>query len=189
MTAVPVRRLAIGPGVPVPADCPWTLDVLGRPAFAAVVRGEPGPQGSKSGFIRQGKVVMVESSKKVEPWRKLVAATARGITGPSWVPLNGPLIADMVFTWAKPKGSKAWEAWHPRYPDLDKLLRSTFDGMSAGKVWADDARVVALRRAEKLYEGSFDTDALPKGQIGAVIRVWTLPEALEQRLRDAAAAR
>lgn len=37
------------------------------------VAGIPAPQGGKSGYIRGGHVVLVESSKKVKPWRAAVA--------------------------------------------------------------------------------------------------------------------
>lgn len=188
---VPARRVvrAWTPGVPTPTPAPWSLAVLGHPKLALIVRGMPGPQGSKKavGRSKNGRVILAESSKKVDPWRNAVAAAARAACGPGWVPLDGPLIADIVFTWPKPSTAAEWEAWHPRYPDLDKLLRSTFDGLGQGDAWADDARVVALRRAEKVYPGCGDPDALPPGQTGAVIRVWTLPESIEQYRREAAA--
>jgi Holliday junction resolvase RusA-like endonuclease len=35
-------------------------------------------------------------------------------------------------------------------PDLDKLIRSTCDGITRGKLWVDDARVVRIE-AEKQH--------------------------------------
>lgn len=193
MTAEPVPavrvRRALGRGVPAATESPWTLDVLGQPALALIVRGMPAPQGSKDPFIdKAGNARVRESSKAVKPWRTAVQAAVMAVLPPGWKPLDGPLIADMVFTWPKPDTAAEWEAWHPRYPDLDKLLRSTFDGLKQGGAWADDARAVALRRAEKLYPGCGDPDALPSGQTGAVIRVWTLPAHIETTRREAAKA-
>jgi Holliday junction resolvase RusA-like endonuclease len=43
---------------------------------------------------------------------------------------------------------------HTKRPDLDKLLRATFDAVTAtGRVWADDSQVVKVT-AEKLYTPS-----------------------------------
>jgi len=169
--------------VPVPGEGPWTLEVLGEPAAALIVFGEAAPQGSKR-HVGGGR--MIESSKKVAPWRKAVyeAARAQSIDwcdqGHVWDPLDGPLVADFVFTMPKGSTLPKWRDWHDKVPDLSKLARSTEDALT-GVVWADDARVTAYRRLEKRYVGSDDPDTLPIP--GAVIRVWTVPTPLIEARR------
>ncbi len=139
-----------------------------------VVYGIPAPQGSKSfKGLRDGRALLVESSKKVKPWRAAVRTAAVVATSavPGWVPLDGPLVAAMVFTLPKPVSApKRRRTWPMRYPDVSKLCRATEDAMS-GVVWADDARVVEYRRLAKAYPGE------ARGALdmpGAVIRVWRM---------------
>lgn len=184
MSTLAVPRLPAHNVAPRPTETPWTLDALGDPALSFVVYGVPGPQGSKKEVgkfkhgPRQGRAILVESSTKVEPWRRRVgkiASTATGAHG-DWTPLEGALVVDMVFTLPRPKTfpSKDLRRIHglpTTYPDLSKLLRSTEDALT-GIVWKDDARVVAYRRDAKVYVGAEDPDALREP--GAVIRVWTV---------------
>lgn len=174
---------------PPDASPALSLAVLGPPLFSAIVYGEPAPQGSKQGFavtrgkkgakVYTGKVAMVESSKKVEPWRSAVASIAkprtRELAGPGreWELLDGPLVADMVFTMPPPQKMPKGRQYPHVIPDLSKLLRSTEDALSK-IVWHDDARVVAYRRLAKVYAGFGDPDALTAAP-GAVIRVWRAP--------------
>lgn len=158
----------------------------GRPAIEIAVYGAPGPQGSKR-HVGQG--VMIESSKKVKPWREAVKQAAldlvlvAGDTGQltAGFPLDGPLVAEMAFTFARPKGHyRTGRNAHllrdsaPPYPavvpDLSKLIRSTEDALTDAGVWADDARLVAYHQPRKVYASSADPDALHAP--GAVIRIW-----------------
>jgi Holliday junction resolvase RusA-like endonuclease len=126
-----------------------------------VVRGDPAPQGSKSfkGLSKSGKGIMVESSKRVRPWRQDVVAAAviamRGLE-----PLKGPLIVRMVFTLRKPNGLSKRRIHFPmRTPDLSKLARSTEDALTTAGVWEDDARVVEYSRLAKVFPNE-DPEAL-----------------------------
>lgn len=158
-------------------------------ALRIVVAGLPAPQGSKR---HVGRGVMVESSKKVKPWREDVRAATLAAIGcdcpdscgglmPGY-PLDGPLVASMVFTFARPKSHyrtgrnahllRDGASVRPSgLPDLSKLLRSTEDAITSAGGWRDDARVVEYRRAAKVWAGE-DADALSVP--GAVIRVWPL---------------
>lgn len=178
--------------VPAPTDSPWSLDRLGEPVLSLTVFGEPAPQGSKTGRAiykgkgeaRQftGKVAVQESSKKVKPWRGSVAAIAKAETAriaaeSGWLPIDGPIIADMVFTRPKPQrfaanDQRRLHGMVTTTPDLSKLARSTEDALT-GIVWTDDSRIVAYRRLDKVYEAAEDADALQ--QPGAIIRVWVAP--------------
>ncbi len=156
--------------------------VPGAPAITILVRGTPAPQGSKRHL---GNGVMVESSKKVKPWRKAVkyaALDAIAAGHDQWRPLDGPLRARMVFTFARPKshyrtGRNAHllrdgaPARPTGYPDASKITRSTEDALTDAGVWVDDARVATLE-IEKRYAGDSSGDILPVP--GAVIHIWRL---------------
>ena len=156
------------------------------PGITITVYGLPAPQGSKR---HVGGGVMIESSKKVKPWRQDVKQAAldavAGLSG--WTPLDGPLIASMVFTFVRPKGHyrtgrnahllrDSAPARPSVTPDLSKILRSTEDALT-GVVWADDARVVGYRQLGKWYAGADAPDVLTMP--GCVIRVWPLGEVAE----------
>lgn len=146
--------------------------------------GLPAPQGSKKyvGHRRNKQTgkelpVLVESSKKVTPWRRVVAQTA--LTVRPKVLLEGPLVADMVFSMPRPAGHfgtgrnagrlKPSAPLVPSVmPDLSKLARSTEDALT-GLVWRDDSLVVAYGRLAKVYVGADDPDALDRP--GVVVRV------------------
>ncbi len=107
------------------------------------VRGIPAPQGSKR---HVGHGVMIESSKKVKPWREAVKAAAieamqkRGITQP----FGGPLQAVIIFALPRPRAAPKSRIYPDRKPDLDKLLRSTLDALTDAGLISDDSRLVAL---------------------------------------------
>jgi Holliday junction resolvase RusA-like endonuclease len=160
---------------------------MNEAAITITVHGVPAPQGSKK---HVGNGVMIESSKKVKPWRQDVkyAALAQAATIPGWTVLDGPLAAAITFTMARRKGHyrtgrnahllrDAAPARPDGMPDLSKLLRSTEDALT-GIVWKDDARVVEYRRLGKWYAGDPAVDVLPVS--GCVIHVWQLgqPEAV-----------
>jgi Holliday junction resolvase RusA-like endonuclease len=165
-------------------DCPVpaaTTAAGPRPAITITALGLPAPQGSKR---HVGNGVMIESSKKVKPWRQDVKHAAIDATGafPDWTILDGPLAVSMVFTFARPKGHyrtgrnahllrDAAPVRPAGMPDLSKIVRSTEDALT-GIVWADDARVVEYVRLGKWYAGTDAPDVLAVP--GCVIRVWPL---------------
>lgn len=109
------------------------------------VEGEPAPQGSKNGFVKNGRVVMVESSKKVKPWREAVAWQTKAKVNE---PMTSPVEIALVFHLPRPKS--VTRKWPSVKPDLDKLIRSTFDGLTTGGLYTDDALVIAVS-ASKQY--------------------------------------
>lgn len=129
------------------------------------VPGIAAPQGSKR-HVGGGR--MIESSKKLKPWREAVRKAAAEHAPDT--PFDEAVRATVHFYLPRPKRSRFGK--HPAgVPDIDKLLRSTFDGITAGKLWVDDSRAVRVI-AEKHW-----TDDKP----GASITV----EPLWERLRDA----
>ena len=138
------------------------------PDVELVVLGLPGPQGSKSpkGRDGRGRVILVESSKKVAPWRDSVAWAARQAMA-GRPPIDGPVRCQMVFVFPRPKSRKR-TALHDRKPDLSKLIRSTEDALTTGGAWADDARVVEYVETGKVYAGATGLGI----NSGAVVRIW-----------------
>lgn len=126
---------------------------LGNASAAAITIWVPhiaAPQGShRQGF---GKSVR-ETNPRTEPYRQAVAdACERWIEdfGLPWDPFDGYLECLMVFHMPPPPKSAPDRRWPNTVPDLDKLIRSTFDGITRGKLWKDDARVVRVA-AEKVH--------------------------------------
>ena len=137
------------------------------PALVAAMKvrvyGIPAPQGSKKGFVRGGRVHLVESSAKVSPWRQDVVHAALAVKGHSPTPaLDGPVRLTIVFYLPKPKSARK-DAQATKRPDLDKLVRSTCDALTTAAVYGDDAQVVELV-ARKVY--SDDTN--PAGAVIAI---------------------
>ncbi|MEV7589702.1 RusA family crossover junction endodeoxyribonuclease [Streptomyces sp. NPDC089922] len=131
------------------------------------VNGLPAPQGSKR-HVGGGR--MVESSKKVKPWREAVAAE----TAKQQFPYMPYVQVAAWFLLPRPKGHyrtgrnahllKATAPHFPgKYPDLDKLCRSTLDALRMGGAYDDDAQVVRLH-AYKVYAQYGD-------ESGALIRL------------------
>lgn len=110
------------------------------------VIGVPAPQGSKKAFIRGSRVALVESSDKVKPWRTAVAWSARQSSKEAgWTPTTAAVAIQIEFTLPRPKSLPKRVVDHIKKPDLDKLVRSTLDGISdAGTVWGDDSQVASL---------------------------------------------
>jgi Holliday junction resolvase RusA-like endonuclease len=140
--------------------------------IAFVVEGIPAPQGSKS-YIGKGR--MIESSKKVAPWRAAVRAACLSAVGTS-APYDGPLLMAVDFYLPRPKSAPK-RIQHPaKYPDLSKLIRSTEDAMTAKPVirgsdilvgaYMDDAQIVKVV-ASKVF-------ATEENQPGATIRIWPI---------------
>lgn len=139
-----------------------------------VVGMEPAPQGSKRpvGRDRQGRALMVESCKRVKPWRQLVADAALTAIG------DRPLIAAPCVLWCqfrftRPRGhygargqlrSKAPQH-HVVRPDGSKLVRSTEDALT-GVLLRDDSQIVA-GPSMKRY-------CLPDERPGALITLYIL---------------
>lgn len=102
---------------------------------AFFVEGIPAPQGSKV-QIRPG-VMIDDNAKRLKPWRNAVVVVARAAhRGP---PL-GPCKVKLRFRMKPPQ--KDTRTWPSIPPDLDKLARAVFDGLTIAGVVEDDARIV-----------------------------------------------
>lgn len=114
--------------------------------------GLPAPQGSKTAVNIGGKARLIEgkgpSRQRHKDWRTTIAQTARDIAAalPD-APLDGPLHLEVMFRFPMPASRKkadrerGW-TWKTSAPDLDKLVRAIGDGLTAGGLIRDDARIV-----------------------------------------------
>lgn len=129
--------------------------------YGFCVYGTPAPQGSKRfvGRAKSGRGILLEMSKKVKPWRMCVYHAAL-IAREGRLPLDGPLVARMIFTLRKPASApKRRRTWPDRTPDLSKLVRSTEDALTDAGLITDDARIVEYDRVAKVFSGE-DPEAL-----------------------------
>lgn len=131
------------------------------------VFGTPAPQGSKR-HVGGGR--MVESSKKVAPWRTdVVWAWRNSGLAEGWSAIMHPILLDVTFSLKRPVSAPKRITRPAKYPDLSKLIRSTEDAMTTAGVYADDALIVECR-ARKVFAGSAEGLHVP----GAVIEIWGL---------------
>lgn len=113
------------------------------------INGEPAPQGSKTAKCINGKAIMWESSSKVKLWRQLVDfQTKIAIHNNKWQTLDQALSVELTFWLPKPKSVTRFIP--SVKPDLDKLIRSTCDGLKTGGLFTDDALIVEIT-ARKFY--------------------------------------
>jgi len=128
------------------------------------VHGTPAPQGSKR---HVGNGVMVESSKRVKPWREAVKHAAldalrvgpedeQGMAERIGFPFGtAPVEVSIAFALPRPRSHyRTGKNAHllrddaPEHvgtrPDLDKLIRSTLDALGEAGVWRDDCQVASL---------------------------------------------
>ena len=130
------------------------------------VPGEAAPQGSKRAVrSRGGRILLLESSARVKPYRAVFALAARQ----AWTepPATGPVAVELLFRFVRPashytaKGALRDAA--PRHvgkPDIDKLCRAVLDALT-GIAYADDSQVVALD-ASKVYGPTASTEIFIK---------------------------
>jgi crossover junction endodeoxyribonuclease RusA len=127
------------------------------------VYGTPAPQGSKR---HVGNGIMVESSKRVKPWRQDVKHAALDALGHRPLatsdphPLEGPLCVRVTFLLPRPRAhygtgrnaavlKPSAPTYHDKRPDLDKLLRSTLDALGEAGVWRDDSQVAEVQTVKR----------------------------------------
>lgn len=105
-----------------------------------MVSGIPAPQGSKI-RTRYG---MFEASKRVKPWRDAVVQSASELE-----PLEPPYDVKVFFFIPRPKKTSADYPVAPAIGDVDKLLRATYDGLTASGIIQDDRFIVAGEQAKE----------------------------------------
>ena len=130
------------------------------------ILGVPAPQGSKTA-LPGGRLIEGGSATgraRHRAWRTAVAeAAAHAMTGRDR-PLDGPLQLVADFRMPRPASARKGESWAWRKPDIDKLLRSTLDGLTDGGLIVDDARIVYVSASKALAD-------LSDPWTGAIIRL------------------
>lgn len=114
--------------------------------------GVPVPQGSKTGRVLQsarGPVASLynDNDKTLKPWRKAVTAAAAAAHA-GGARIEGAVIVEVEFRTVRPKSVK--REFPTVKPDVDKLQRALFDGITDAGVWRDDSQVVTVL-ARKRY--------------------------------------
>lgn len=124
------------------------------------VPGIAAPQGSKNAYRRGQKIVLVESSKKVKPWRDTVSQVARFVCKQ---PIDGAVTVVVHFVMPRTKAMRNKPAPPMvQKPDLDKMLRAVNDALT-GIAYADDSQIVRLTGSKRR--------AAPGEQTGAHITI------------------
>jgi Holliday junction resolvase RusA-like endonuclease len=135
---------------------------MGRDSFSFTVFGvDPAPQGSKKyvGIRRTAAgnniPLIVESSPKLPAWRKAVSEAVKQamIDSGDLSKFEGAVKLEAVFYLTRRPSVKREYPTVP--PELDKVLRSLMDGITAkGEgVWGDDSQVVRLEVSKKYAVG------------------------------------
>jgi crossover junction endodeoxyribonuclease RusA len=98
---------------------------------------------------KKGHALIVEDCAKTKPWTEAVKwAILETLPG---LHLSGPLAVTIHFTLPKPKSAPKRRRTYPdRKPDIDKLMRSTLDALTASGLIEDDARIISIA-AGKFY--------------------------------------
>jgi crossover junction endodeoxyribonuclease RusA len=125
------------------------------------VLGPPAPAGSKQAFVRGGKAIITDASKRSRPWKTRVAAAAQDAMN-GRAPLEGPVYLRLMFGVKRPvkhykkSGEIGAEGirrpWPSVKPDAIKLARAVEDALT-GIVYRDDAQIV-LEAISKHYTGA-----------------------------------
>lgn len=97
-------------------------------------------------------------SRALGPWREAVRAEAQRAA--SGVPFEGAVRVSVKFLLGRPRGhtgARGLRPSAPRFPvarpDLDKLLRSTLDGLTMGGLIGDDSQVVTVLAVKEYADG------------------------------------
>ena len=130
------------------------------------VYGTPAPQGSKKAFAVGNRARVVDvNPKALNTWRedvKYAAERALAIT-PEWERAYPAVSGYFAFCFDRPQSHyhhrkdgvalrKDAPRYHSKRPDLDKLLRSTWDALTSAGVYTDDSRLAEVS-ATKTYTG------------------------------------
>jgi Holliday junction resolvase RusA-like endonuclease len=140
---------------------------MARDSFSFTVFGvDPAPQGSKK-YVGSRRTasganipLIIESSPKLPAWRKAVsdAVIQAMIDSGDLSKFDGAVKLEAVFYLTRKK--TVTRAYPTVPPDLDKVLRSLMDGITAKSksgqvlgVWGDDSQVVRLEVSKKYASG------------------------------------
>ncbi len=141
--------------------------MIGHVEFEVI--GVPKPQGSMKAISIGGRArVKPSGGSDFAAWRNAVSQAAKDVAEHDDVPapLDGPLVLLVDYRIPMPKSRpkrdrERGEAHKTSAPDLDKLVRTIGDALTASGLIVDDARFVAINA----------TKVETTGWTGAVVRV------------------
>ena len=128
-------------------------------SFHIWVPGKATPQGSKKGFVINGRAILVDASGGNKEWRKKVTDTIKAHE--EYIRYPGAVNVSLSFFMEKAKSNK--KPFMIQKPDIDKLARSVLDALTDSEAIEDDSRIVYLSVSKRLAE-----DLMP----GVEIHVW-----------------
>lgn len=145
------------------------------PQHTLTILGVPAPQGSKTAVQRGGRAILIEGSSTTgrqahRAWREAVAWQAKAHVLEHGHFGDGPAAVTVTFHMPKPKSKPKKARWISVKPDLDKLARSTLDGLADGGLLAHGDSRVAVLNVCKVY-------ARPGEPTGARVTVCELDDA------------
>lgn len=115
------------------------------------VEGRPAPKGSRIlGKTKTGVSYTRPASKYEKPWVDAVKAETQ-IVMRHRAPIPMPYVIELEFRLQPPKRNRRTHPW-PTAHDLDKLARSTIDGLVQGGALSDDRHVTALTVSKRYAE-------------------------------------
>lgn len=142
------------------------------------IEGRAVPQGSmNAGVTKTGRPFVYPANKNLKAWRQRVCKHLQPLATP---PEYSAYSVELIFWFKRPKahfGTSGGRPYvkdsspseHVTKPDLDKLVRAIFDGMTDAGVVPDDSHVIALS-AKKQY-CLFEDD-----EEGVSLEVWGVPD-------------
>jgi crossover junction endodeoxyribonuclease RusA len=125
------------------------------PQFSVTCYLKPQPQGSSRAFVRNGKAAVTSTNKKLKPYRQDVTQICMEEISRSGFEMIGkhiPVGAILDFRFRKPPSVPKKRKHMVVKPDIDKLVRATFDALS-GVVYHDDATVVDVHATKEYTDG------------------------------------
>ncbi len=127
--------------------------------FTIWIPGVPTSQGSKKAFIINKRAILVDATVDNKAWRKTVTDAIKNDRG--YRQIKGPVNMSIGYYMPKAKSNKT--KYMTQAPDVDKLMRSTFDSLTDSGLIEDDSRVVSVSAQKVWAEGR---------EPGVFIAVW-----------------
>lgn len=155
-----------------------SIMVPGDPVSPGGKASVPIYRGSKRNNTREftGRVATFDKKKAVIPWRAAITAAVRKDGLCVIEPLDGPLHVSMYFTLGRPR--TVTRVFPTVIPDVDNLVKPTYDALTKGGVWKDDKLIIS-QFTSKAYVGGSHPDGTPAldhpGVSISIYRILVLP--------------
>lgn len=120
------------------------------------IMGEPVPQGSTRAYVNKktGEAVTTHGNKNTKVWRQRIATEAQKAQELTPFFENDKKLGYHVtifFEFTRPASVSKKVKYNNKRPDIDKLIRAVFDGITDILI-PDDARIVSVTASEPYAE-------------------------------------